>query len=64
MIHLCTTFYLLPYYGFHVGPPVPRYVRVNTLKLSTTEAISILKESHKDVRCSFHFTYYYFVVTT
>ena len=51
-------------YGFHAGSHVPQYVRVNTLKLSSTIAISILKKSHKDVKCSFHFTYYYFIVTT
>lgn len=31
---------------------MPRYVRVNTLKMSTRKAITILRESIKDVRYS------------
>lgn len=36
----------------YAGPAVPRYVRVNTLKISTKKAITILRESIKDVSYS------------
>ncbi|KAG0562494.1 hypothetical protein KC19_9G151000 [Ceratodon purpureus] len=40
---------LLPPEVQNSGPAVPRYVRVNTLKMSTRKAITILRESIKDV---------------
>lgn len=38
----------------YAGPAIPRYVRVNTLKMSTRKAITILRESIKDVRYFHH----------
>ncbi|XP_024364963.1 25S rRNA (cytosine-C(5))-methyltransferase NSUN5 [Physcomitrium patens] len=40
---------LLPLEAQNSGPAIPRYVRVNTLKMSTRKAITILRESIKDV---------------
>lgn len=51
--YVCTCISLSLSRAVYAGPAVPRYVRVNTLKISTKKAITILRESIKDVSYSF-----------